>query len=178
MLVEFDRNNQSSIGRKRSTGMFNFRSSATNPPAVVTTMGQLKQQLEEPDWYQPPQQQHVESRDQHWTGYDRAGGNSLVGEERDIRMPMNARIQQAQLSPRSQQFMASREAQSYMMAIKAVDDSLYSDGSGSITVLRGLWKVFDSVVSELGTELTSSIANKAVFEGEMVHVVCILFCVA
>ncbi len=155
-------------------------------------MGQLKQQFEEPDWYQPPHQQqqqqqqrqeHVENRDQHWTGYDRGGGNSLVGEERDTRMPSMNGMRgggggggggggpqaAGQLSPRSRQFMASREAQSYMMAIKAVDDSLYSDGSGSITVLRGLWKVFDSVVSELGTELTTSIANKAVFEGEILY---------
>jgi hypothetical protein len=143
--------------------MFNFRddNAMMRPPAVVT-MGQLKKQFEEPDWCHPPQQQYVESRDQIWTGYDR-GGNSLVNEERDIRMPMN----NYPYPPPQQQFMASREAASYMAAIKAVDDSLYTDGRGSITVLRGLWKVFDSVVSELGTELTASLANKAVYEGEI-----------
>lgn len=51
-----------------------------------------------------------------------------------------------------------------MAAIKAVDESMYSDGRGGITVLRGLWKVFDSVVSELGTELTATLANKAIFD--------------
>jgi len=161
---------------RRLTNMFNFRddNAMMRPPAVVTTMGQLKQQLEEPDWYHPPQKQHVESREQHWTGYDR-GGNSLVEEDRDTRMPMHTFPYsspkgrgQTPLSPRQQQFMSSREAASYMTAIKAVDDSLYSDGGGSVTVLRGLWKVFDSVVSELGTELTASLANKAVFEGEIV----------
>ena len=168
---------------RRLTNMFNFRydKAMMRPPAVVTTMGQLKQQLEEPDWCHPPQKQHVESREQHWTGYDR-GGNSLVEDERDTQMPIHnfpysspkGRGQTPMSpSPRHQQFMSSREAASYLTAIKAVDDSLYSDGGGSVTVLRGLWKVFDSVVSELGTELTASLVNKAVFEGEIeVRIAC------
>ena len=164
--------------------MFNFRDNAMmRPPAVVTTMGQLKQQLEEPDWCHPPQKQHVESREQHWTGYDR-GGNSLAEEERDIRVPMSnfpysSPIGRGQTSPslRQQQYMSSREAASYMTAIKAVNDSLYSDGGGNVTALRGLWKVFDSVVSELGTELTDSLVNKAVFEGEIVvRIACMVYC--
>lgn len=61
-----------------------------------------------------------------------------------------------------------------MAAIKAVDESMYSDGRGGTTVLRGLWKVFDSVVSELGTELTATLANKAIVEGKRVVHLCFL----
>jgi hypothetical protein len=139
--------------------MFGFRSNNTTirPPAVVTTLGQLKQQYEDPDWSHPPQlqQQHAESRGDQYA-YDRGG----IDDIRD--MP---------LSPQQQQFMLSREGASYMAAIKAVDESMYSDGRGGTTVLRGLWKVFDSVVSELGTELTATLANKAIVEGK--RVVCV-----
>jgi hypothetical protein len=54
-----------------------------------------------------------------------------------------------------------------MAAIKAVKDSLNTDSRGSITALRGLWKVFDEAVSELGAELHDSLSNKAIFEGEI-----------
>lgn len=138
--------------------MFGFRSNNTTirPPAVVTTLGQLKQQYEDPDWSHPPQlQQHAESRGDQYN-YDRG-----IDDIRD--MP---------LSPQQQQFMLSREGASYMAAIKAVDESMYSDGRGGTTVLRGLWKVFDSVVSELGTELTATLANKAIVEGKRVVQLC------
>jgi hypothetical protein len=56
--------------------MFGFRSNNTTirPPAVVTTLGQLKQQYEDPDWSHPPQlqQQHAESRGDQYA-YDRGG---------------------------------------------------------------------------------------------------------
>jgi hypothetical protein len=142
--------------------MFGFRSNNTTirPPAVVTTLGQLKQQYEDPDWSHPPQlhqqQQHAESRGDQYN-YDRGG----IDDIRD--MP---------LSPQQQQFMLSREGASYMAAIKAVDESMYSDGRGGTTVLRGLWKVFDSVVSELGTELTATLANKAIVDGKRVVYQC------
>ena len=54
-----------------------------------------------------------------------------------------------------------------MAAIKAVKESLNSDSRGGITVLKGLWKVFDAAVTELGTELQDSLSNKAIFEGEI-----------
>jgi len=54
-----------------------------------------------------------------------------------------------------------------MASIKAVKNSLNSDSRGSITVLRGLWTVFDAAVSELGAELQDSLSNKAIFEGKV-----------
>lgn len=54
-----------------------------------------------------------------------------------------------------------------MAAIKAVNDSLNSNSRGSVTVLKGLWRVFDAAVSELGAELQDSLSNKAIFEGEI-----------
>ena len=71
---------------------------------------------------------------------------------------------QGQIHPKNQH-LSRTEVASHMASIKAVKDSLNSDGRGSITVLRGLWKVFDAAVSELGAELQDSLSNKAIFEG-------------
>ena len=193
------------------------------PPAVVTTMGQLKQQYNEPDWAPAPQKQkqqqqqqqqyqaQMESREPYWGGNARAGGNSLLAaDERDARMPANNNFQFAAgmpannfqysssammsandfsmgmgmgvgmnrptMSPRQyqpqQEQMSSREAQSYKAAIQSVNDSMKADGRGSVTALRGLWKVFDAAVSELGTELNDSLSNKAIFEGKQAIRTC------
>ena len=187
------------------------------PPAVVTTMGQLKQQYNEPDWapalqkqkqqqqqqnQQRQQQQYqaqMESREPYWGGNARAGGNSLLAaDERDARMPqtnnnfqyssamlandfsmgmgMGVGMNRPTMSPRQyqpqQEQMSSREAQSYKAAIQSVNDSMKADGRGSVTALRGLWKVFDAAVSELGTELNDSLSNKAIFEGKQAIRTC------
>ena len=61
-----------------------------------------------------------------------------------------------------------------MAAIKAVNESMQSSGqAGSVTVLRGLWKVFDAAMSELGMELNDSLSNKAIFEGKIKCVLCV-----
>ena len=166
------------------------------PPAVVTTMGQLKEQYEEPDWCPAPQQKHqrhpqqqqyqsrgqVEGRDPYW-GTNVRGGNSILADDRDTRMPYSPTMGmgmgrgQAPLSPQNYLFQPvpmpvpqpqqQREMASYAAAVKAVNDSMNSDGSGSVTVLRGLWKVFDAAVLELGSELNDSLSNKAIFEGKL-----------
>eukprot|EP01082_Thalassiosira_pseudonana_P002990 g3330.t1 g3330 contig12:1855108-1860390(-) len=60
---------------------------------------------------------------------------------------------------------ATNENAPYLAAIKAVNDSMSANSSkGSITALRGLWKVFDASVCELGGELNESLSNKAIFE--------------
>ena len=147
-----------------------------HPPAVV----KLKQQYDEPDWSPPPGMMHrgghVETRD-YWGGNARGGGNSLLADERDSRIPTNnyqyptTQMGRA-LSPRQQhqyqsQQLSNREMASYKAAIKAVNDSMNTDGRGNVTALRGLWKVFDAAMSELGTELNDSLSNKAIFEGKL-----------
>ncbi|EED93719.1 predicted protein [Thalassiosira pseudonana CCMP1335] len=73
---------------------------------------------------------------------------------------------------------ATNENAPYLAAIKAVNDSMSANSSkGSITALRGLWKVFDASVCELGGELNESLSNKAIFEGELlIRVYHVLFC--
>lgn len=159
---------------------------------MVTTMGKLKEQYDEPDWaptptkiqetmHQPrlissPRGQ-MESRDQYWAYNNTRGGNSLLPDERDCRVPANSFSHQfpqtigGPLSPKRYQQMqpqqlSNRDVASYKAAIKAVDDSMTADGRGSVTALRGIWKVFDAGISELGTELNDSLSNKAIFEGE------------
>lgn len=176
------------------------------PPAVVTTMGKIKQHYEEPDWFpttphrkqhqqqyqfQQQQQYHnprAESRENHWSAGTNLGvANSIIADERDTRVPVNnfsyqqrpmamgrggtasqrPGVQYQQLQQQQQQQISSREVASYMAAIKAVSDSMNSDGRGSVTALRGLWKVFDAAMAELSTELNDSLSNKAIFEGKL-----------
>ena len=59
-----------------------------------------------------------------------------------------------------------RETQSYVAAIKAVNDS--TNGTGVDGALRGLWRVFDAGVGELGAQLNDSLSSKATFEGEII----------
>ncbi len=161
--------------------MFSYHDEgAMRPPTVVTTMGELKQQHGEPDWCSPPTHQQREAREQQYN-YGMRGGvgaNSILADERDIRMPTHgggnyhySGGRGQSLSPRnfpqSQNQLSSREAASYMAAIKSVNESMQSSGhAGSVTVLRGLWKVFDASMSELGMELNDSLSNKAIFEGK------------
>ena len=169
--------------------MFSFHD---RPPEFVTTMGQKNRNnpFDEPDWCVPPhqQQQYREARESYLQNTRGGGGNSLLADERDTQIPINnyqygsplspsRKSHQYQLPPpqqqQSQQQLSRSEIESYTAAIKAVKDSMNSDGHrGSVTALRGLWKVFDAAVSELGTELNDSLSNKAIFEGE--HVLCIL----
>lgn len=181
--------NNNKLSRRRVMFSYNDR-----PPEFVTTMGGQKNrnsQYDEPDWCVTPhqQQQYREARESYLQHNTRGGGgNSLVAEERDTQIPMNnyqygsplspsRKLHQYQLPPpppqQSQQQLSRSEMASYTAAIKAVKDSMNSDGHrGSVTALRGLWKVFDAAVSELGTELNDSLSNKAIFEGE--HVLCML----
>jgi hypothetical protein len=64
-----------------------------------------------------------------------------------------------------------RESLSYAAAIKAVNDAMVNvngdnSNDNALTALRGLWRVFDAGVGELGAELNDSLSNKAIFEGE------------
>lgn len=180
--------------------MFKGDDATMRPPAVVTTMGELKRQYNEPDWCPPPQQEQrrqkhrreqVEGRDYYCSS--NAQRNNFAVDERDSRIPTNnfqypeslGRVQPKSppSPPRHNQYlphsppssprhqsqqpqMSQREVATYWAAIKAVDDSINADGRGSITVLRGLWKVYDAAVSELGTELSDLLSNKAIFEGK------------
>lgn len=70
-----------------------------------------------------------------------------------------------------------REIASYNAAIKAVSDGMYSDET--VAALKGLWRVFDAGVGELGAELNDSLSNKAIFEGEykkMCALISLLVC--
>lgn len=60
----------------------------------------------------------------------------------------------------------SRETASYNAAIKAVTDAMQGSESEEVHALKGLWRVFDAGVGELGAELNDSLSNKAIFEGE------------
>lgn len=85
---------------------------------------------------------------------------------RALSPPPTLSPRQIPLHPKNQH-LSRTEVASHMAAIKAVKESLNSDSRGGITVLKGLWKVFDAAVTELGTELQDSLSNKAIFEGEI-----------
>eukprot|EP00578_Thalassiosira_sp_NH16_P006205 CAMPEP_0181119260 /NCGR_PEP_ID=MMETSP1071-20121207/23514_1 /TAXON_ID=35127 /ORGANISM="Thalassiosira sp., Strain NH16" /LENGTH=1254 /DNA_ID=CAMNT_0023203809 /DNA_START=174 /DNA_END=3935 /DNA_ORIENTATION=- len=160
-------------------------------------MGKLKQQFEEPDWCPPPQQKHqrqqqqqfqirgqAENREPYWGGNAR-GENTILANERDTQMPVSNyqysatvgggqtlspqqhQYQPMPLSLPQQQHRSNRDMASYLAAIKAVNVSMTSDGHGGVTALRGLWKVFDAAVTELGVELNDSLSNKAIFEANV-----------
>lgn len=54
-------------------------------------------------------------------------------------------------------------------AVNEVVESMNADGRGNVTALRGLWKVFDAAVNELGNELNDLLSNKAIFEACVVQ---------
>ena len=165
--------------------MFSYQGDR-GPPAVVTTPGKIRNQYNESDWAppRPSQQQYREARESYWSGNRGGGGggggsNSILAdnEQRDIRIPSSNYQYGSLLSPpthlhayqplQQKQKLSRSEMASYMSAVKAVNESINSDGQrGSVKSLRGLWKVFDAAVNELGTELNDSLSNKAIFEGK------------
>jgi hypothetical protein len=126
-------------------------SGSAYPNTINTATGKH----EEPDWYPanraaPPRQaRRNDTRD--FSGVPRG-----VFDERDTRM---------------QPISNDKESLSYAVAIKTVNDALSASGdpngnANSIVALRGLWRVFDAAIGELGAELNDSLSNKAIFEGE------------
>jgi len=112
---------------------------------------------EEPDWAPAPQRQRNDARDASGASY------RFSGEHRDIGMT-NATLH----SPTN----ISTECHSYVAAIKAMNDVMNNNShehsdENVVNALRGLWRVFDASVGELGAELNDSLSNKAIFEGEI-----------
>ncbi|KAL9183672.1 hypothetical protein ACHAXT_004528 [Thalassiosira profunda] len=146
------------------------------PPPVVTTVGDLKGQYGfEPDSAASPgPNRRAETRGEYNWAPTRGGNSLVVGDERDTRVPTSGFTYggRAALSPRQYQGqqLSSREVGNYKAAIQQVEESMANSGrSGSVTALRGLWKVFDAAVSELGTELNDSLSNKAIFEANVMQ---------
>jgi len=161
-----------------------FSSFHDRPPAIVTTIPG-KRQYGESDWCTSPAQ-HQQQRQQQYRDAMSSGANSLI-DERDTSciIPSN-NYQHGSLSPthnlkfhqpqhyntQPQQKLSRTEVATYMTAIKAVNESMMNSEhnnsrGGSVTALRGLWKVFDAAMNELGSELNDSLSNKAIFEGKL-----------
>ena len=153
--------------------VFSDEDVATFAPTVATTGQKLK--CGEPDWYPPVQaasrREQTEVRDNYWCAAQGNMRNHPDVEERDMRVPKNnyqypgrrgARI----YSPKHNLNYLPQQNASYLAAIKAVNESMNADGRGNVTAMRGLWRVFDAAMTELGTELGDSLSNKAIFEGK------------
>ena len=162
-----------------------FSSFHDRPPAIVTTIPG-KRQYGEPDWCtSPTQQQQQQYRDARNDYNISSGANSLI-DERDtsciipsnnyqhgslLSPTHNLKFHQPQYYTQPQQKLSRTEVATYMTAIKAVNESMMNSEhnnsrGGNITALRGLWKVFDAAMNELGSELNDSLSNKAIFEGK------------
>jgi len=157
------------------------------PPAIVTTIPG-KRQYGEQDWCtSPAQQQQQQYRDARNDYNINNGANSLI-DERDTSciIPLNNYQHGSLISPthnlkfhqpqhyntQPQQKLSRTEVATYMSAIKAVNESMMNSEhnnsrGGSVTALRGLWRVFDAAMNELGSELNDSLSNKAIFEGKL-----------
>jgi len=162
-----------------------FSSFHDRPPAIVTTIPG-KRQYGEQDWCtSPAQQQQQQYRDARNDYNINNGANSLI-DERDtsciipsnnyqhgslLSPTHNLKFRQPQHYTQPQQKLSRAEVATYMTAIKAVNESMMNSEhnnsrGGSVTALRGLWKVFDAAMNELGSELNDSLSNKAIFEGK------------
>ena len=162
-----------------------FSSFHDRPPAIVTTIPG-KRQYGESDWCtSPAQHQQQQYRDARNDYNISSGANSLIADERDTYIPSknyqhgsllspthNLKFHQPQHYTQSQQKLSRTEVATYITAIKAVNESMMNsehnsnNRGGSVTALRGLWKVFDAAMNELGSELNDSLSNKAIFEGK------------
>jgi hypothetical protein len=116
-----------------------------NQVAQPATINTTTMKYEEPDWY-PANNSRQQRRDARQDVPSIPRGH--VDGERTIMPGCN-----------------ERESRSYSAAIKAVNDAM-STGGDDISVLRGLWRVFDAGIGELGSELNDSLSSKAIFEGK------------
>lgn len=131
--------------------VFFQQSNAYNNPTQPVNNNRVKYQ-EEPDWAPAP------SATQQPPPYRQQERDASIEQRRPAAARQN-----------------DRESASYAAAVKAVNDCILTNSGGNnsendevvATTLKGLWRVFDAGVGELGAELNDSLANKAIFEGEL-----------